>query len=554
MLPVSKDPRRTFGRLLPLIVAVVFAALGMATLHDYGVTWDMALGDLYYGDRYLYYFVRGLDQTYLDDARRALPFYQESDQVDLYQSPWRAQPLHYYPVGNMVCAACGWLFNRQLGWLDSIDGRHAGIVLLASLAVLATGLFARWRYGLLAGLMAMVLLALHPRFWGHAHNNVKDIGVLAFYTCAMVSFYAGVTRPSARMMLVSGACLGLALGTKLNAAFLPLALAPWLLLVLLAPRSEAKPYSSRWIASLAAWPILGIFLLIGSWPWLHPGRIGRLLEHVSFFYERGASGPDHWQSDPLYLAVLATPVTFLVLLPIGLVIASIHARRNREALYGLVLLLLWLVIPLLRASAPRSNNFDGIRHFLEFLAPAAILSGLGATGVIRLATAKLSGWPRPAVGALVAVAFLAEPAVQIIRYHPYQTTYVNIPALPGQPRESSCDYWGNSYRMGLRWLNEHAPSGSTVSELVPGHITPLVAKVWLRNDLQVHPYKDDANGTPDQPWYVMTIHRQWRTYQPVNRLRREAQVVFAAQSAGKALMTIYALTGREPVDHLNGPS
>ena len=111
-------------------------AFGIPALDQYNVTWDEALGDLFFGERYLSFF-SSLDPVYLDF--RADP-YPEDRRPDLRLSPFRDRPWEHYPVGATLGAASSTVLSRWLGWLDPYDGYHAVNLLLASLSLTKTNL------------------------------------------------------------------------------------------------------------------------------------------------------------------------------------------------------------------------------------------------------------------------------------------------------------------------------------------------------------------------------------------------------------------------------
>ena len=92
-------PRRPW--LLPLVAVALLCLVGFGALDRYGVTWDEALGDFFFGQRYLSYFT-SFDPIYLDFAADPYP----TDRLpDLRASPFRNRPWEYYPVANTLAAA-----------------------------------------------------------------------------------------------------------------------------------------------------------------------------------------------------------------------------------------------------------------------------------------------------------------------------------------------------------------------------------------------------------------------------------------------------------------
>ena len=113
------------GGLLPLLAVILLLIAGFLSLSSYSVTWDEALGDLFFGQRYLSFFT-SLDPQYLDfDADP----YPEGRIPDLGLSPFRHKPWEYYPLANTLAAAVSAVLSRGLRLLDPFDGYHAFKVL-----------------------------------------------------------------------------------------------------------------------------------------------------------------------------------------------------------------------------------------------------------------------------------------------------------------------------------------------------------------------------------------------------------------------------------------
>jgi len=79
----------------------------------------------------------------------------------------------------------------------------------------------------------------------------------------------------------------------------------------------------------------------------------------------------------------------------------------------------WLAVPLLRTALPGMRHYDGIRHFLEFTVPLALLAGLGLAGACRWLCAR---WPRARWLAFAVVLVpIGESANALVQVHPYGT-------------------------------------------------------------------------------------------------------------------------------------
>lgn len=85
------------------------------------------------------------------------------------------------------------------------------------LAMLLGALIFRWageRFGLQAGVVALVLFAFDPNLLAHSALMTTDIGVTFFILLAVYSFDRWARRPSLRWLVASGLALGLACAAK----------------------------------------------------------------------------------------------------------------------------------------------------------------------------------------------------------------------------------------------------------------------------------------------------------------------------------------------------
>ena len=93
--------------------------------------------------------------------------------------------------------------------------------------------------------------------------------------------------------------------------------------------------------------------------------------------------------------------------------------------------------------------YNGIRHFVFVLPPLAVLGGLAGAFLVRMASQR---WRfAPIVAAIVFIAGIGTPVVEMVRLHPYEYTYFN--RLSGGVAHARdrfmLDYWGLSLEAGL---------------------------------------------------------------------------------------------------------
>jgi hypothetical protein len=503
-----RDRSGRASRLAAWALALGMVGGGIATLPRYGLTCDEAYGYLFFGERYLHYFLTQ-DQAYLDFQNGDLPIHHR--EPNLFASIGRAHPRQFPPLADTLSAGTMELLGHRLGWMDPIDGFHVATILLVGMLMAALYEFAAPRVGAGTALAGIALLALHPRFWADMHNNPKDVPELVFFSLAVVAVARWYSHPRVREALVAGAIGGAALAVKANAVFVPfvvvLGLWPWR-----GPGLGWRAVALHlrrlwWHYGLMLATAVGVFFAL--WPWLHRNPLARFGKHVAAFASQMGREPHPgWNPDPVVQLVTTMPEATLLLLAVGTAWALGRVARGSDPSGTLRLLLAWMAVPILRNSVPGAWNFDGIRHFYEFLPAAALVAAIGGATLVRLAGERKR---LPAVLALVSVTAL-DAGEAIVRYHPHETAYFNrlVGGLEGAARRfpEATDYWGSSYRQGIAWLNRNAEPGSALYVPVHPHIVALVRRHWLGSGLRlVERAQYEAELASGRPVYVMFVTR-----------------------------------------------
>lgn len=507
---------------IALALAALFVLLGGSQIDRYGVTWDEALGDFFFGERYLSYFL-SLDEKYLDFEADPYP---EGHVPDLRDSPFRVRPWEYYPLSNVLAAATSRV-TSALGLFDPLDGFHAVNLLLGAGLLVLLFLFAEARWGRVPAVLASLGLLTMPRVVCHALANIKDFPEMVLFSAALLAFLPAWERGSVRGVLGAGALTGLALAAKANALFL----APiYLLFVLLGGLPEA--WRGRWrelVAAGAGAAALGVLLPIALWPYLWPDPIGRIGEHLSYVSGQVFQVREESLLSPLQALLFTTPPLMLVACGVGLIpLARALGRRDRLA----ALLVSWILVTLGRMYLPGAVNFDGIRHFLEVLPALTLLAAWGAYWIQQRASRL---WLAPLLVGLVVSGSL----VATLRAHPHQIAYWNL--LTGgtagafeRGLPQAGDYWGMSYRQGLEWIHHNAPEGSVLAVPLIEHAVAVQAPLRLRPDVGLaHVSIPQTPQVPEgavemlrglgaeRPVFVMyVVRRDWR-----NRLTDECDAL-----------------------------
>lgn len=446
--PARRSLERTCDDLAMLVLAAVAVIAGLS-FRDYGLGWD-DYTHAEYADLLLRMFGSGFKDT------AALSF------ANLYM---------YGGGFDMVAALLHKIIPLELFETRRLLGAIVGVI----------GLAVTWRLGRriggpLAGLAALLLLALCPTFYGHMFMNPKD----APFAVAMIVLMLGLVRlaeeypqPSPRTILIVGLGAGLSIGSRiLGGLALVYAMVGFIPLFLEELRNEGLRESVRRFAHVVYVLLPGLvfgYLVMGLiWPWsiMEPGNPFEALTYFSHFFEKpwkemfdGAivSVPDMpWSYLPTLFA-LQLPEVMLVLM-IGAMFSTFAMLPRREvpARRKTILLMLTLAatLPLAIAMVKRPALYNGIRHFVFVIPPMAVLGGVAFAWTMERLRANHRSW-QPVV--LAAFCFgIALPFAEMIRLHPYQYTHFNY--IAGTVRAADdrfmLDYWGLALKQASDELRE----------------------------------------------------------------------------------------------------
>ena len=530
--------------LLALIIVVTFFISGVITLPEYGLSWDEGLGNMFFGERYVLYW-SSFAEKYLD-FRTDLSYHSQTP-INLSQSTWRDFPHVYPPFFDTISAASMHLLSYRLKLIDPVDAFHFPIIVIASLLLWLLYRFAASRIGRLAALFSILMLAGFPRFWGDMHFNPKDVPVAALSAFAILAYLAWFQKPTLLKAVGVGLIFAAALATKANAAFVPIILilgvVPWHL------------DQNAWRETLRHfWQRAGHYLLMGIssvsayfavWPYLHrdPSRVFDYFRYIASQGERDGSAGFNLQ--PLRMTLATMPETMLIFLIIGIVALILSLRKSRSIWRQVMLT--WLFVPIIRISLPGMANFDGIRHFLEFLPAAALIAGLGAATLVRWLAMRLPG-RHAMISTITAALIIANMAYAFITFHPFEHLYFNrfVGGINGAAEQfeasETSDYWAVSYRQGVQWLNDNALPDSILYIPIADHLVRLPEALWLRSDILLTSHEfADSLWQSEQPVYVMFITHPYFYDEIARYCTEELEPLYSLTAEGKPVTLIYRL-------------
>jgi hypothetical protein len=425
-------------------VLITVAAVAAFTFRDYGLGWDDYTHSQY-GSLLLSLYGSGFAD------RRALSF------VNLYM---------YGGGFDLLATLSAKILPFGLFETRRLVGAAVGLV----------GLFFTWRLGRrlggpLAGLIALVLLATCPLYYGHMFMNAKDTPfavTMAMALLGLVRAFQEYPRATPATVALCSVGLGLAVGSRVMGGFavLEALLAILFILAIRSRETGLRPALGEWGSFLMPFvPGAGLaYLVMGLvWPWaaLSPLNPFRAVEYFSNFFEKPWRELFGGQLIPVvdmprsYLPTLiglTLPELMLALGLCGIAGAAILAARGQPAgdsataghRAALIAVVLAALLPVLVTVAGRPAMYNGIRHFVFLTPPFAALGGLAGAWIAR--SLRQYGRAAIAAGVVLLATGLASPAIEMARLHPYEYTHFNHIAggVAGARPRYMLDYWGLS--------------------------------------------------------------------------------------------------------------
>ncbi|MCZ6633787.1 MAG: tetratricopeptide repeat protein, partial [bacterium] len=406
----------------------LYAAVILATFRDYGIT-----ADEHHHVRYGSEIARWVGSFFQDRA------------VFASKNTWL--------YGGVFDLLCHWVSGVVP--LDRYDVNHLCNAMVGWLGVLAAYRIGCLLGGSRAGFLSAICLVLTPRYFGHAFNNPKDIPFAVGYLWS-VYYLLRISRAmpdlSRGLIVKTGVAIGLTLGVRIGGVLL------WGYLGLCFAvgglwfwRSEQ---GMRLVVPFLCIFVLSYLVMVLFWPWaqVHPFTgPWQAMETFSKFSEPHYSLFDgqHIQSTeiPRSYAFRWLGLTLPEFVFVGLIGWLVGQVSRRALALDQGLLLLCALFPIGYAVVSRMPLYDGIRHLLFVMPPLVVLAALGLDVLLsRIPTRQALG----VVGILLGFA-----VYEMIRLHPFESVYFNRVFAGGVARAAErydSDYWYNSFRQGLRWV------------------------------------------------------------------------------------------------------
>lgn len=307
---------------------------------------------------------------------------------------------------------------------------RAVVALFGVIGCAAVYVLGRALAGPTVGLLGALLLAVSPVAVHTAHMVRPDVVLQVFVTLALLALLRVGEQP--RRDLVAGAAIGLATAVKFSGAFL---LPSYLLRRALSPGARLRG------VAVAAAGATAVFLLATPYALLHaPEFVAGVQTQVGYHYEE-SEGTAASPFGMVLAYLLAWPRALglpAILFALGGAVVALRADARRW--------LPLLALPLVTLAVMGSQRFLFSRHLLPSLGVPALLAGLAAERLARVASRRFGLSPAVAAGA-VGLLLAALPL-------DHSVAYVREIARPGT-RDRALD-----------WAEAHVPAGARVLSTV----------------------------------------------------------------------------------------
>ncbi len=513
-------------RLIFYAILGVFLIINLATLSDYGMTWDEAAQ-------------HHIGQATIDFLKGKTPDLQFQRDDLQYYGPF-FEIINYYFSSSLLES-----FN-----ISYVSAFHILIILTAGLGLLFLFWLASAMLGEQIALFSGVFLMLLPRFVAHAQYNSKDIPLVTFFIAVLFFLYSGFTKRKIKHVFLAGLFLGLGIAVRMDIILvLPIFFLAYALHLIfdrqILARSKIWLFLKADIISLIIILFFGLLAAFFAWPalWKNPLL---LIKSFFFFLHHGWQGQVFyfnqfytatslpWHYAPFF--IFATlPLAILILFGGGLykIIRELK-QKKRIFIYGL--LLGWIALRLIIALWPGAVRYDGVRHFLMIMPAITIISAIGLTWLLALIKERFSSQYKNIAITILSIIFLSL-TVEFIRIYPFGDSYFNKITRLAMPshleNHLEIEYWGTTYKQGLDWLNKNATPNSFFCAAAAPHL------------LQFYPIRPDLSASCEaiQANYLMFFTRKTSIPENLNEIFNysPSEPVFKISRLNSDLLYIYKL-------------
>ncbi|MCQ2291790.1 MAG: tetratricopeptide repeat protein [Bacteroidales bacterium] len=409
--------------------------------------------------------------------------------------------------------------NQTFKIEDISKSRHVCNSLMGWLAVLMVGLIAYQFGGARAGVFALILMFLSPRFLGHSFNNPKDVPFLAGIASSifgMVLFFKQFPKVKWYSYVILILSIALAISVRIGGLVLfgYFGLLGFVFLIQYVIRYSKLPKEKNQTKNMTpakaimlmlvmgvAICVVGFFVGILIWPYAMQSPIKHSIESFNAMSSFATSlrqlfeGSLQWSD---YLPWYYTPKYILITIPIaviiGMVLFFIFCWRKKEDRFWAFFVFFTFFFPVFWIVYTHANVYGGWRHAMFAYPTMVVAAGWGFDGLLRWVENKfgiLNSEKKSAKGIVVNVAgaavvllLLAGPIRHIIVNHPYEYVYFN--ELAGGTKNAlgnyELDYYYHSTREASEWIIANAEKKADGSKVRVGTWHTASVNYFFRKD------------------------------------------------------------------------
>jgi hypothetical protein len=364
------------------------------------------------------------------------------------------------------------------------------------LAMLFSGLIAARLGGWRMGLIALWIMFLSPRFFGHSMNNPKDI---PFATAAIFSLWAIYLlldylpkiswKHIALVALGIAASINVRIGGLLFIGYLGLfmLIEAWHIENGIGNIFSGKNIKNYLITGVVA-SLAGYFGGSLLWPFGLQNPVSNPLKAMEVMGDfkvniRQLFGGENLFSNelpgsylPHYISI-TTPLVFLA--GFVLAVALFWFVRKQFNVRRVALVAFSALFPIVYIIYTKANVYHEFRH-VQFAYPSlVIMAAFGYEALLRYFQKPVAKYV--VGGAIVVLALL--PAKFMVANHPYEYLYFNEFAggLQGAHGNYVTDYWMQSMNEASDWLIKNAQPTEPGKKIIIGTTAPVHVKIYLKD-------------------------------------------------------------------------
>ena len=480
-----------------------------------------------------------------------------SGDEDGFQWPYAEQIYNFYATGgkdttclqNDDMGMHGGFFDQftyaLVKWFDVEDYsqlRHICNSLFGWICILFVGLFAYRLGGWRAGVFAIILLFLSPRFLGHSFNNPKDL-VYASMMMAGLYYVFCFVREYPNPKISTSIKLAIFAALAIVSRFAGYLLFAYLVLLLIIYHIIIKKKNSlsknsfkiigRYILYVAAIGLVTFGLCIALWPYIMSTpikttiRIFSEMSHFSVSLRQLFEGSLQWSDVlPWYYTPKYIFMTIPIAVIVGLILFFVCCWRKKEDRFWAFFVFFTFFFPVFWIVYTHANVYGGWRHAMFAYPPMVVAAGWGFDALVKWIEEKMGSAAQGSCAAhkgsealrasgesskteeensdsrdvpwrvstkgivvniaalVVLLALLVGPIRHICANHPYEYVYFN--ELAGGMDKAygnyEMDYYYHSTREASEWIIANAEPNADGSKIkvASWHIASVA--YFFRND------------------------------------------------------------------------